>query len=175
MTFAIVSGCSAVPAGWADGSNEGLQRVRALERVMRERVQDGMVRSATFRRVVLTLELTDVIVYVTPGVCDLGRIDGCLLRFVNTTGGDRYLRIVISGVLGNDRAISVIGHELRHALEVAEATAVRDAHGLVALFRTIRLRDCRGVIGECYETQAALDVEDAILTELGRQHQFRRR
>lgn len=142
---------------------------------MRERLHDGMARSATFRRIVLTLELSDVIVYVTPGVCELGRIDGCLLRFVNTAGDDRYLRIVISGVLAHDRAISVIGHELRHALEVAEATTVRDAHGLLTLFRNIRLRECRGVIGECYETRAALDAEDSILTELGLQHHFRRR
>jgi hypothetical protein len=79
---------------------------------------------------------------------------------------------VVSGLLPDDRAISVVGHELQHAREVANAETVIDAASMVALFRRTGLRECRGVLGECYETKAAIDVEDAILKELGKRFHF---
>jgi hypothetical protein len=141
--------------------------------VLLDRLHDGFRRSATFRQLVLALEQTDVIVYVTPGVCEAGRIAGCLMRFVHRTGNDRYLRIVVARVPSEERVIAIVGHELQHAREVADA-AVADTGGMLALFRRTSVRQCRGVLVECYETQAAIDVQDAILKELGRQnHYFR--
>lgn len=148
------------------------RRVRALEKSMIEKLQEGYRRSPAFRQVVLALEQSDVIVYITPGVCDVGRIAGCLLRFVKVSGNARYLRIVVGGALSRERAISVVGHELQHAREVADVEAVTDAMSMVSLFRRIGIHECRGVRGECYETKAALDVEDAILKDLGKQYHY---
>ncbi len=67
-----------------------------------------------------------------------------------------------------------MGHELQHAREVADARMVTDSASMLALFRRIGLRECRGVRGECYETQSAIDAEDAILKDLGKQYHFNR-
>jgi hypothetical protein len=174
-TLALLFACASALAGSAQAPDPSLRRVRALDPALLQHVHEGLHRSATFRHIVAALEQSNVIVYLAPGVCDVGRIDGCLLRFVHVSGNTRYLRIVISRRVGAERAISVIGHELQHAREVAAAPTVVDGAGLVAMFRQASLRECKGVRGECYETQAAIDAEDAILKELGRQHHYVRR
>ncbi|MFN2444001.1 MAG: hypothetical protein ABR606_00175 [Vicinamibacterales bacterium] len=146
--------------------------MRAIDAAMLERLHDGVRRSVTFRHIVLALEQSNVIVYVTPGVCDSGRIAGCLLRFVRLSEKSRYLRIVVSEGFSDERIISIVGHELTHAREVAEAATVIDGVSMLALFRRTGMRQCPGVRSECYETQAAIDAEDAILRELGKLHQF---
>lgn len=172
--LAAMSACGLASDVPAQPLTTGFQRVRALEESMIQRLHDGYRRSQAFRQVVLALEQSNVIVYVTSGVCDGGRIAGCLLRFVKVSGNTRYLRIVVGSALPTDRAISVVGHELQHAREVADDAAVTDAQGMVSLFRRIGSRECRGVWGECYETKAALDVEDAILKDLGKQYHYLR-
>ncbi len=94
-----VLACGAAVPGLAQAPEPAFRRVRAIDAVMLERVHRGFRRSATFRQVVLALEQSDVIVYLTPGLCELGRIAGCLQRFVKASENDRYLRIVINGAL----------------------------------------------------------------------------
>ena len=171
-TVAVMLACGATIPAWARTPEPPFRRVRAIDGLMLQRLHDGFRRSHTFRQIVLALEQSNVIVYVTRGVCDSGRIAGCLLRFVEVAGNDRYLRVVVSGVLSEDRVISTVGHELQHAREVADAGLVTDSASMLALFRRTGLRECRGVLGECYETKAAIDAQDAILKELGKQYHF---
>jgi hypothetical protein len=169
--LAVTLACGAPDPGWA-GAPQPFRRVRAIDGLVLQGLHDGFRRSATFRQVVLALERSNVIVYVLPGVCEVGRIKGCLLRYVEVAGTDRYLRIVVSRVLSEERLIAVVGHELQHAREVAGAESVTDSKSMLALFRRTGFRECRGVIGECYETRAAIEIEDAILKELGKEYQF---
>lgn len=171
-TLAILVVCGMPIPGFAQAPDPPLWRVRAGDAVVLRQFHDGLRRSATFRQIVLALEQSNVIVYVTRGVCDAGRIAGCLLRFVHVSGGDRYLRIVVSVAASEDRILSIVGHELQHAQEVADAETVTDGVSMLTLFRRIGLRECRDVRGECYETKAAIDAEDAILKELGKQYHF---
>jgi hypothetical protein len=173
--LALVVGCYAPMLAAAQVPSTIFRRVRAVDAQMLERLHDGFRRSPTFQQLVLALEDSNVIVYVTAGACDLGRIAGCLLRFVTVAGHDRYLRIVIGHVSSDERAISIVGHELQHALEVADARSVIDGASMLAMFRRTGLRECERVIGECYETQAATSVEDAILKDLGQEHYYVRR
>lgn len=168
----VAFACGAPVAGLAGPAQSPFQRVRATDGVVLQRLHDGYRRSATFRQVVLALERSNVIVYVVPGFCEVGRVAGCLLRFVRVAGSDRYLRIVVSRALSEDRLIAVVGHELQHAREVAAAASVTDSKTMLALFRQTGFRECRGVIGECYETRVAIATEDAILKELGKQYHF---
>ncbi|MDQ3349509.1 MAG: hypothetical protein M3545_16280, partial [Acidobacteriota bacterium] len=94
----IVMTCSAAVQGLA-APEPPFQRVRAGDAVLLRSLREGFRRSPTFRSIVLELERSNVIVYVTPGLCELGRIAGCLLRFVGVSGHDRYLRVLISPVL----------------------------------------------------------------------------
>jgi hypothetical protein len=171
-TFAVLLACGVAVPGFARAPEPPFRSVRAIDGLMLRRLHDGFRRSSTFRQVVLALERSNVIVYVTPGACEVGRVAGCLLRFVQVSGNVRYLRVVVSGRLSDDRAISVVGHELQHVREVADVGTVIDRASMLALFRRTGLRECRNVLSECYETKAAIDVEDAILKELGKQFHF---
>ena len=58
-------------------------------------------------------------------------------RVVPLPEGHRYLRIQVGGHTGSNDSIALVGHELRHALEVAESPEVRDEASLIALYERI--------------------------------------
>jgi hypothetical protein len=145
-----------------------IRRVRSMHRTIRAALHQGYRRSPTFRHLLLRLDESDVMVYVVPGFCEVTRLEACLLRHVAISGASRYLRIVINPHKPATELIARLGHELQHALEVAEAPEVVDAASMLALFRRIASGTCRGVPVDCYETAAAVDVEDRVLRELSR-------
>jgi hypothetical protein len=112
------------------------RRIRSGNARITKLLSDGVRRSPTFADLVTTLHQTNVIVYVEPlnnlppGIA--GRI---LLQTV--AGAQRYLRVQVRATLPGDQLISVIAHELRHALEVAGDPAVVDDAGLTVLYRRI--------------------------------------
>jgi hypothetical protein len=84
----------------------------------------------------LALNRTDVIVYVET-VFGLGSDRMGRLLMLPLASNQRYLRIQIRDDLSRIDAIAVIAHELRHALEVAEAPEVRDQASLIKLYQRI--------------------------------------
>src|SRR5687768_5435932 len=80
--------------------------------------------SSTFRSILADIEASDIIVYVQaeplPGKSYIGA-----LRFVSSTTTTRLLRVVLSINVDRERVIATLGHELQHALELAQAPAVR--------------------------------------------------
>jgi AcrR family transcriptional regulator len=139
------------------------RHVRSTEARILALLEQGVARSATLRRLVETLDASDVIVYLEPKF-KWQTLDGYLAHRVIVAGEMRYLRIAVSTHGGSDRLMSVVAHELQHAIEVAEAPDVRDDTSLVRLFE--RSTIARACGGDCYETKAALEVQEAVLTEL---------
>ena len=93
-------------------------------------------------------------------------LKACLLPFLARTDNVRYLRIVLTQPLNlGDRnwLIALIGHELQHALEVAERPDIVDVTGMLELARRIGF-PLKGRPG--YETSAARAAGDAVLDEL---------
>jgi hypothetical protein len=126
----------------------------------------GLERSETFRRVVDALDRSDVIVYVQPQIRRQA-LGGYLAHSVLNGGPYRYLHVAIGQKGANARVISVLAHELQHALEVAEHSDARDSHRVELLFARLGAgQSC--AVGNCFETQAAQDVEAAVLAELSR-------
>ena len=140
--------------------------VRSSDRVLNELIADGHRRSQSFRRLVDGIAGTNTLVYVEAGVCTFGHLKACLLPFIATAGQVRYLRIGLTRPLnlGNrNRLIALIGHELQHALEVAESPDVRDEKTLIALYQAI------GHAGQGlhrYDTMAAQNAGRQVRTEL---------
>ena len=129
-------------------------------------IQAGLERSETFRRLVEALDQSDVIVYVKAKV-RRDALGGYLAHNVLNGGPYRYLHVAI-GLRGSDaRLISVLAHELQHALEVAEHVDARDAVRVERLFARLAVGQGCGV-GNCFETEAAQDVEAAVFAELRR-------
>jgi len=123
----------------------------------------GYRNSLTFRALVDALEQSDVVVYVTTGTQAAGVIG--TTQFVARGGATRYLRVTLAREVNGDAAVALLGHELQHALEIANAGSVVDARSVEALYRAE---------GECvqvgpvrrYDTPAARDVERRVLTEI---------
>jgi PadR family transcriptional regulator len=144
--------------------SEDHTHVRASEPRILEFVETGIRRSLTFRHLVDTLDASDVIVYIEPKQTreELG---GYLAHHVTVGGGFRYLRVMIVTQGSENRLISLLAHELQHAVEVAQAPEARDAESLEKMFSRRAMQfGCGGTT--CYETQASRDVEDAVRSEL---------
>jgi hypothetical protein len=145
-------------------------RVRSTDAGMLALFREGAERSATFSALVDRIGRSNGIVYVEFGYCAFGRVNGCVLPFIASAHGDRYLRILVSPDKhrrSHDQLLALIAHELRHALEVIEHPEVVDVTTMEALYRRIGTPETRGLTG--YETSAARAAGDNTLSELRRQ------
>ncbi len=141
------------------------QRIRSMSEKIGRLLDLGYERSPTFRGLVETLEQSPVLVYIESGRCPAirrQRLNGCLAD-LGTAGGARYLRVIVDVRLPTDNLIATVGHELQHAVEAREATAV--AHGHREAFIGA---GARPVGANVYETDGAQDVKEAILRDLRR-------
>jgi hypothetical protein len=147
-----------------------IQHVRSSEPRILALLNAGLARSATFRRLIDTLDASDVIVYVELQASRESRqvqresLDAYLLHQVVSRGGQRYLRIGLGARGSERRIIGILAHELQHAVEIARAPDVRDAGSLQKFFSRVSL--AFGCAGTCYETQEAKDVQRLVDDEL---------
>jgi len=128
------------------------RHVRTTDRYVQQLLAEGLDRSPTLHALMGGLEATDVIVYIQP-VSELpGTVAGRLLM-VPYRGTGRYLRIQVALGRSPSEMIGLIGHELRHALEIAEARDVRNEKDLVMLYERIGDRSHEAL--HQYDTAAA--------------------
>ena len=144
--------------------DSGAQHVRTTESRILALVDTGVTRSATFARLIATLNGSDVIVYVEPKLTRRS-LGGYLAHHIVAQGNDRYLRIAVETQGAQGRLVPLLAHELQHAVEIAQAPQVRNAESLEQLFVRLAVKfGCGGTT--CYETQAAKDVEHIVSDEL---------
>ena len=122
LAWAVLSSAWAGPRpAWTRPANDEAWRL----------IETGLTRSETIRRLVQRLEQSDLIAFV-----EVGHVTPPALgdtRIVAASGAARYLR-----VRGTTRALPadqlmILGHELCHAAEIADAPEVRDSGGQSAL------------------------------------------
>jgi len=138
------------------------RRVRATDARLQSLLAEGLNRSRTFASLVTALNRTDVIVYVE-SVMTLPKDTMGRLTMTPKTGDFRYLRVQIRADLSRREAIALIGHELRHALEIADATEVRDSTAMIGLYE--RIGHTSGGDHD-YDTDAAQDTGRTVRREL---------
>jgi hypothetical protein len=88
-------------------------------------LREGIERSETFRSRLERLETSDLVVYVDYDYFPRGGIAG-FVTFIATNAGWRYIQIKIAWNLPRRDQIAILGHELQHAMEIAEAAEVID-------------------------------------------------
>jgi hypothetical protein len=138
--------------------------VRTTEPKVRSLIEQGLARSESFRRLVNTLNQSDVVVYIDPKITRQ-TLGAYLSHNVVSTGGRRYLHIAVGLHGGDIRLVALLAHELQHAVEVSQDPDARDSKGVARLFA--KLASTRGCgISSCEETEAALDVQAAVDAEL---------
>jgi len=138
-------------------------RIRFDDPVVRAAMTRGMAESPTFRRIVERLAASDLIVYVERHPAGAGA-DGAT-QFVGSTPYARYVRIAIDGREAIDTTVGLLGHELRHALELAEAPWVINQESYEALYRSIGRASC-GPPRWCFDTKAAVSAGIRVVKEL---------
>jgi hypothetical protein len=137
------------------------RHVRATSRTTQALLRDGRRNSPTFAALLERLEQSDVYVYVE----DVDRLPGALegrLLVLRPSHGFRYVRVQIARRGGPNDWIAVLGHELRHAVEVADDPGVLDIDSLIALYRRIGID--RG--HHEYDTREAQETGRRVLKEL---------
>ena len=132
---------------------------RPLDAVATETFERAVSRSALVRSLVATLEGSNVIVHIVSSQSLPAGIGGTT-TFITSRGGYRYVRITISNELQKGARAAILGHELKHACEVAESAA-DDPTEIRELFEREGERN-----GLFYETRAAVDTERHVRMQL---------
>ncbi len=112
------------------------RHVRGVGALIRTLLDDGAHRSLTFARLLDRIERSDVIVYVEAAPALPISLAGRLM-LAACAHGQRYLRIQIAPAGLPEEMIATLGHELQHAVEVADSPDVRDDRALADLYRRI--------------------------------------
>jgi hypothetical protein len=148
-------------------ATDGPARVRSTDGPTLELIKEGTERSAMFRTLVDAIEHSNGIVYVEPGFCAFGHLNGCVLPFIAPTHGQRYMRILVTpdrNRVSHDQLLAIIAHELQHAREVIDHTEVVDVATMERMYRRIGTPLTGGLSG--YETSEARAAGEAVLQEL---------
>ena len=135
-------------------------RMRPLSDISRSVVKEALRRSPTITRLLSELQQLDVLVFFdinTAPVTDLGTTS-----VMANAGGFRMVRVLINASLDPRRRIEVLGHELQHVLEIAQARSVVDDASLRSLYSRIGYQ-----VGlTSFETDQARQVELQVRREL---------
>ncbi len=140
--------------------------IRAGSPLIRRVLAEGIARSPTFAGLVEDLAQTDVIVFVEPAIRLPHGAGGCLTLLSKTTWY-RYVQIQMDLQLARLQAIAMLGHELQHAVEVADHPEVVDQLSLQAMYLQIgerRENTWRG--HDLFDSAGAIAAGQKILREL---------
>jgi len=151
----------------ADPSWDGLRgHLRTTDDRLRRLLELGTRTSPTFRALVHRLLESDVVVYLWCDRADTAPSDG-RLSFVSAAGGFRYVVVRLVRFHSQERQIALMAHELRHAIEIADAPAVVDDKTLEREYRRIGyLRSAATAARLTFDTRAAVDAGMQVLNEL---------
>jgi hypothetical protein len=151
----------------ADPSWEGLRgHLRTTDDRLRRLLELGTRTSPTFRALVHRLLESDVVVYLWCDRADMAPSDG-RLTFVSAVGGYRYVVVRLVHVRSRERQIALMAHELRHAIEIADAPHVVDIESLEREYRRIGyMRSAPTAARLTFDTRAAVDAGLQVLNEL---------
>jgi hypothetical protein len=163
LAFSILAGLLAIAQldAAGPGSEAAFRRIRPLQKDGARLLAIGIERSPTFRRLVDRLERSDVIVYVDLRP-DMPPYRGGSLRFLARSATDRFLKIHLNRTFNGRTLVALLGHELQHAVEVADAWGVDSAADLRDLYR--RLGETTGK--DQFDTVAARQVGYVVRREL---------
>jgi hypothetical protein len=148
----------------AAGNEPPIARVRSSDRLLALLIARAAGHSATFQRLIASIERSNGIVYVEAGTCSHG-VRACLQMWMYTVGPNRFLRVSIDTRKTDSDLVVMgsMGHELQHAVEALSESSVTDGRSLYNFFRRFAPTD-----GNRFETIAAMHAGDDVLADLGR-------
>jgi hypothetical protein len=141
-------------------------RIRVVDKKVRAMLNEGRARSRAFNEVYEALDRQPVIVFVECSWFLPHAISG-RGRLVASSGGYRYVHLEFNCTLPVRQRLSILAHELQHAREIGESTAITDHDSMAIVFEDIGFQTQRDGVHRAYETQAARDVQRRVNEELG--------
>ena len=138
-------------------------RVRSHHPGIASLIERAAERSKTFRGLVEAINTSDGIVYVEEGQCGRHVVKSCVAA-VTQTAMNRILVVKVDIRHADGELMGLIGHELRHAIEILGDPTVVDAASMYFLYQRI------GQLGAytAFETQAAVQAGDAVRAEVSK-------
>lgn len=140
-----------------------LTRIRTSDAIVRHIIGRGYASSPSFRRLVDRIGASDLIVYIERQSLRSQGLAGTT-RFVVRAGSVRYVRIAIDSTLVGRGSGAILGHELQHAVELADAPWAVDRDTVQRLFRTIGHQSSGS--GDRYDTNDAVMMGERVGREL---------
>ena len=126
-------------------------------------IQQAGERSATFRRLVETINASDSYVYVDEGECRDSDQRACLVN-VTVGGRFRFMFVHVAARTADWDLMGSIGHELRHAIEVIDNRFVTSLLTMRSLYGRIGKQNSQDP--HSYETAAAVTAGNAVRDEV---------
>ena len=130
--FALWASCALARLAGAQTVPAAAPHVRAVSPRLAASVSTLRDHSPTFAALLAQLDASDVIVHVIDGFQPCASGAKACLTFVDSSGGYRYLRVMITKQESEIDVRRHLAHELQHAVEIAQAPQIRDAAGLRA-------------------------------------------
>jgi len=134
---------------------ESIPHLRPLDRGLRELIAIGVRDSPSFRALVERINASDVIVYVRCGRHLRPGVTG-QMTFAGSSAGFRYIVVAIEPVGFPERRLATLGHELRHAVEVADTPSIVDVRSLGVAYGQMGRSSRLGVV-TIFDTDAAIE------------------
>ncbi len=148
------------------GANAWSGNIRASDDELVGLLEEGIKRSPTFKGLVDRLSKSDVILYVRPDVT--AKNNAMKLTFLAAKGGYRYLVIRVGAGRSKDQQLATLGHEMQHAVTIADASSVVDSASLRREFERVG-KLTQPSVGDdfFFESPVAEEVRRRILAEIG--------
>jgi hypothetical protein len=108
-------------------------RIRAMDPRAGALLEMGASRSPTIRQLIAVLEESDVVIQVETSF--LGH--PARTAWIGASPTARFLRITLDVPEMDDRLLAWLGHELQHAVEIAQAPAITSHASLLQHYRRI--------------------------------------
>lgn len=124
------------PATATATASSSQSHVRPLTASLRRTLDAGLAQSESMRWLVERLGVSDVVVYITDEPFESRRWIG-YLSFPSAVGGVPYVQVHVPSHRTSIELISALGHELQHAVEIAEAPAVVDSRSMAQHYRHV--------------------------------------
>lgn len=159
----------AITIGWAIDSRAGdldasFPHIRSTDARLRALIDDALATSATIRALAERITASDVVVFVACDNDPYARGPG-RLNFISSAGGFRYVMVRLKPKR-RDLAIAMLGHELQHAVEIAETPSIVDEDSLAREYLRMGYRSHSSHVGLAFDTKAAVETGERVQEEV---------
>lgn len=156
---------SAPPVAADSVPDTGQPHVRITDRHLRTLFAEGVRSSPTLRALVSRLDASDVVVYVQPDPYASPGFAG-RLTLLSVVGDIRYVLVRVAPLSSAVQELGMVGHELQHAVEVAEKPEIVDASSMYREYMRMGYVSGSTGSGLVFDTRAAIEVGELVSQEL---------